>query len=71
MHKVMKGFTWLFVDRDLQMVHMDLRLLAKLYDIVKLNKNEAPVVLAENFTSTGDSFNYGWKKNTFKKCTAV
>ena len=56
MHKVMKGFTWLFVDRDLQMVHMDLRLLAKLYDIVKLNKNEAPVVLAENFTSTGDSF---------------
>ena len=41
------------------MVHMDLRLLAKLYDIVKLNKNEAPVVLAENFTSTGDSFNYG------------
>ena len=59
---VMKGFTWLFVDRDLQIEHMDLRLLAKLYDIVKLNKNEAQMVLAENNTITGDFFKL-WLRN--------
>ena len=48
-----KGFTWLFVDRDWELVHMDFRLLAKLVDIVKLNKDESPVRVT---TSNTESF---------------